>query len=67
MNDGAGIFFNRRTLFDGQGQSFGLQLGVADAQTLGGLNIDVGEMEAAERGFRRADDIGGRFAVTGGG
>lgn len=67
MNDRAGIFLNRRTFFHGQGQSFGLQFGVADTQTLGGLNIDVGKMETAERSFRRADNIGGRFAVAGGG
>ena len=49
VHDGASVFLNYRTCFHLQVKSFTLQLGVANAQTAVGFNIDVAKMETAER------------------
>ena len=64
VNDGPRVFLNRRAFFHLQIKPFGLQLGITNAQAVGGFDIDVGKMETAQRRFRGADNVGCRFAGT---
>ena len=66
-NDGACVFLNHRAFFHLQAEPFRLQLGVANSQAAGGVDVDVAKVEPAERRFRGADNIGRRFAIAGGG
>jgi hypothetical protein len=63
VNNRASVFLNHWPLFHFQNQSVALQLGIANAQTLSSVNIDVRKMESAQWRFRGADNIGGRYTA----